>query len=149
MPHIPDQNSFLEVYLYYTYTIKQSILPNQRRLQKASLHIAKPLHSPHLSCFSLFHNCFLCLAQESSPSQMGLTGSQRQGIMDLLMLGRCEHCCAFYTALDMGMNSKCSMLGHQMAAAPTITSPNLSEGMTWECRSLVSQIPLREVPTPH
>lgn len=29
MPHDLDQNSFLEVYLYFTYPIKQSLLPNQ------------------------------------------------------------------------------------------------------------------------
>lgn len=89
MPDILDQNTFLEVSLSITYPVKQSLLPNQRRLQKDIVHFPSPyilltshVLAPSITAFSALHR------QESSPSQMCLKGGQSQGIIDLLVLER-------------------------------------------------------------
>lgn len=128
---------FPEVYI--TYLIKQSLLPNQVRLQKAILHFAKPLDSPDPSWFSPFRCCFLCLAQESSPSQLCLNRGSESG--DHGSLNAREMTALLWPlssprhGYDQQTHVPCWAIKWQQTL--TVTSPHLSKGMTWECRSLI------------
>lgn len=138
-PHILDQNTFLEIQLYTAHAINQSFLSSRRRLQKIIPRLAKPLHSSHFPCFSPFHYIFLCLTQESSSSQIWLSGDQSQGDTCLLALDRCEHCRVLQTALDLGPNNKYMLRAGPSNGSSSRPSPFhvFFKGMISERRSLV------------